>query len=209
MSQSLLSPGSADALLFDLGRVVLELDTLRTMACWAGHLGCDVAELAARFKVDDAGLRYESGKMDTAAYFAALRSMLGADLTDAQLLEGWNAMFVGVMPEMATLLARAAQRLPLYALSNTNPAHEAHFMQRFAGTLGHFRAIYTSSSIGFMKPDAAAYDHAIKAIGTPAGRIVFFDDLIENVDGARKCGLTAVHVTSTRDVAEALHALGI
>ena len=49
----------------------------------------------------------------------------------------------------------------------------------------------------------------MKAIGVPAERIVFFDDLAENIEGARDRGLIAVHVTSTDDVANALAALGI
>ena len=38
----------------------------------------------------------------------------------------------------------------------------------------------------------------------PADRIVFFDDLAENIEGARMRGLTAVQVTSPEDVARAL-----
>jgi HAD superfamily hydrolase (TIGR01509 family) len=49
----------------------------------------------------------------------------------------------------------------------------------------------------------------VKAIGLPAERIVFFDDLAENIEGARARGLIAVHVRSPDDVAEALAALGI
>jgi FMN phosphatase YigB (HAD superfamily) len=49
----------------------------------------------------------------------------------------------------------------------------------------------------------------VRAIGVPASRILFFDDLAENVEGARTRGLTAVHVTSSDDVARALAALGI
>ena len=79
----------------------------------------------------------------------------------------------------------------------------------FADLLGHFREIFLSSSIGLRKPDAAAYDHVIQAIGVPAARIVFFDDLAENIAGARLRGLTAVHVTSPDDVSRALSALGI
>jgi glucose-1-phosphatase len=135
--------------------------------------------------------------------------MLGVEISDAQLLEGWNAIFVGEMPGIAPLLARAGERLPLYALSNTNPPHIAHFSKAYAELLGHFSEMYLSSTIGFVKPDAAAYDHGVKAIGAPAGRIIFFDDLSENIDGARACGLTAIHVGSSNDVAGALDALGI
>jgi putative hydrolase of the HAD superfamily len=204
-----LTPGSADALLFDLGRVVLDIDFSRTLECWAGHAGREPAQLIAQFAPDDAFKRHERGEMSDAEFFASLRASLGIDVSDAQFLEGWNAIFAGEMPEISGLLARAAQRLPLYAFSNTNRAHEAHFSQAFAGVLGHFQKLFLSSTIGLRKPDAAAYDHVVKAIGVPAQRIVFFDDSLENIDGARARGLLAVHVTLTRDVAEALEALRI
>src|SRR5467141_262969 len=209
MNPSLLSPGAADALLFDLGRVVLDIDFDKTLACWAGHAGCEPAHLIGRFARDDIYQRHETGEISDAEFFAALRASLGVGLSDAQFLEGWNAIFAGEVPGIAALLARAAQRLPLYAFSNTNSAHVEHFSQAYADLLGHFREIFLSSAIGLRKPDAAAYDHVVKAIGVPASRIVFFDDLAENIDGARACGLTAVHVTSPDDVAHALAALGI
>ena len=117
------------------------------------------------------------------------------------MLEGWNAIFVGEIPGIAPLLARAAERLPLYALSNTNPPHIAHFSNAYADVLSHFRELYLSSTIGLLKPDAAAYDHVVEAIGMPASRVLFFDDLAENVEGARARGLNAVQVRSSDDVA--------
>src|SRR5512147_2683597 len=100
MTRPLLSPGAADALLFDLGRVVLDIDLKKTLACWAGHAGCEPDQLAGRFV--------------RAEIFAALRSSLGIGLSDAQFLEGWNAIFAGEMPGIAPLLERAARLLPLY-----------------------------------------------------------------------------------------------
>jgi glucose-1-phosphatase len=209
MTPPKLSPGHADALLFDLGRVVFDIDVKRAIACWAGHARCAPTEIAARFAVDESLRQYESGKISGAAYFDRLRKMLGVKISNEQLLEGWNAIFVGAIPGIAPLLARAGQRLPLYVLSNTNPPHIAHFSKAYAELLGHFREMYLSSTIGFVKPDAAAYDHVVKAIGAPAERIIFFDDLAENIDGARAYGLTAIHVKSSEDVAGALDALGI
>jgi HAD superfamily hydrolase (TIGR01509 family) len=206
----MLSPGSADVLLFDLGRVVLDIDFSKVVACWAGHARCAPADLAGRFSWrDDFYQRHEKGEISDGEFFAALRAMLGVDISDAQFLEGWNKIFAGEMPGIAALLARAAQRLPLYAFSNTNNAHVAHFSTEYADVLGHFREIFLSSAIGLRKPDAAAYDHVVKEIGVPADRIVFFDDLAENIAGARDRGLNAVHVTSPDDVAKALAALGI
>jgi glucose-1-phosphatase len=209
MTSPLLAPGIADALLFDLGRVVIDIDFSKTLACWAGHAGCAPAHLVGRFARDDIYQRHETGSISDAEFFAGLRAALGIDLSDAQFLEGWNAIFAGEMPGITPLLARAAAHLPLYAFSNTNGAHVEHFSRAYAEVLGHFREIFLSSTIGLRKPDAAAYDHVVKAIGVPAERIVFFDDLAENIDGARARGLTAVHVTSPDDVARALAALGL
>jgi HAD superfamily hydrolase (TIGR01509 family) len=204
-----LAPSCADVLLFDLGRVVLDIDLARVMSTWAGHAGCDAADLATRFVVDDSFKHHEIGRIDDAAFFANLRQLLGIGLTDAQFLEGWNALFAGEMPGIAPLLANAAKRMPLYAFSNTNPAHVAHFSTAYADVLGHFRDIFLSSTIGLRKPDAEAYDHVVKAIGVPASRILFFDDSAANIEGARARGLRAIHVTSTDDVARALTALEI
>lgn len=113
------------------------------------------------------------------------------------------------MPGIAPLLARAAERMPLYAFSNTNRPHVTHFSTAYADILAHFKTVFLSSTIGLRKPDAAAFEHVVKEIGVPAERIVFFDDLAENIDGARASGLKAVHVTSSEDVAGALVALGI
>ncbi len=204
-----LSPGSADALLFDLGRVVLDIDFSKAIACWSGHAGCTPDTIVARFVRDEAYRHHEVGKISDEVYFDSLRRDLGIDISDAQFLEGWNAIFAGEMPDISTLLPRAAKHMPLYAFSNTNRPHVEYFSKEYADLLGHFRELYLSSSIGLRKPDTEAFDHVVAAMGVPASRIVFFDDLAENIDGARAAGLTAVHVTSRTDVANALKALGI
>jgi glucose-1-phosphatase len=193
-----------DALLFDLGNVVIDIDFNRAFARWAAHAGCDVAQVRTRFCVDEACKRHEIGAISDGEYFASLRDSLGITLSDAHLLDGWNAIFIDEAPGIAQLLARAAARLPVYCFSNTNPAHEAYWSTRFADTIRHFRKIYVSSTIGLRKPDAAAFRFVSGDIGVPPGRILFFDDSLANVEGARACGLQAVHVRAPSDIAAAL-----
>ena len=209
MTAPALSPGSADALLFDIGNVVLDIDFNRVMRIWAAHAGREPAELRGRFVVNDSYRHHETGKIEDAAFFENLRQSLGITISDAQFLEGWNALFSGEIEGISALLSRAGARMPLYAFSNTNPAHVAHFSTAYPDVLGHFTELYLSSSIGMRKPDAAAFEHVANAIGAPASRIVFFDDSAENIAGARAYGLTAVHVRSIDDVTAALAALGI
>jgi len=197
-----------EAILFDLGGVVFDIDFPRAFAHWARSAGCDPGELRARFcHDDDTGLRYETGRLDDGVFLQRLRTALGVDLSDAQLLAGWNAIIGGAMPGIAEALAKAAARWPLYAFSNTNRAHKAYFSTRFATLLRHFRHVFTSCDIGLRKPDVAAFRFVAGAIGVPSPRILFFDDLTANVAGARACGMRAVRVTTPATVTDTLAAL--
>jgi len=146
--KSNLSPNSADALLFDLGRVVLDIDFGQALAIWAGHAGCQPADLAARFVRDEAYRHHEIGKigMPSISRACATRS---ASPHRRPVLEGWNAIFVGEMPDIAPLLARAARRMPLYAFSNTNRPHVEYFSKAYADVLGHFHEISCHRQSGF------------------------------------------------------------
>jgi len=198
---------SADALLFDLGGVVIDIDFERAFAHWASCAGCDAALLRERFTQDEPYRRHEIGAIGIEEYLRSLLGSLGIELAHAQLLEGWNAIFIGEVPGIAELLARAARRLPLYAFTNTNPAHAAYWSVKFAETMKYFKKVFISSRIGLRKPDAEAFEFVVNQIGTPANRIVFFDDSAHNIEGARACGLQVVQVTSGSDVRNALAAM--
>ena len=76
MQVTSLSPGSADALLFDLGRVVLDIDFSKAIACWAGHAGCKPEAIVARYVRDSEAYRlHEMGKISDEDYFASLRAL--------------------------------------------------------------------------------------------------------------------------------------
>jgi hypothetical protein len=95
---TLMPSSSADALLFDLGRVVIDIDFNRAFSRWAGHARCDQKLIRDRFRHDIAYKRHERGEIDSQEFFANLRASLGIDISDAQLLDGWNSILVGEMP---------------------------------------------------------------------------------------------------------------
>lgn len=197
------------ALLFDLGGVVIEIDFGRCLARWAASAGRDADDLAARFSFDTNYEKHERGLSNATEYFATLRNSLAADLSDEELLAGWTDIYVGVVAGIEPLLSAASARLPLYAFTNSNPSHHAVWSQRFAKDFEVFKTTFLSSDLGVRKPDREAFDAVVAAIGVPAGNILFFDDSIENVNGARDAGIRAVHVTSVDSVRAALADLGI
>jgi HAD superfamily hydrolase (TIGR01509 family) len=201
-----IRPDSVDALLFDLGGVVYNIDFNRTFRVWAAHGQCDATTLAAKFTHDAFYQRHERGEIDATAYFASLRASLSLLITDAEFVDGWNAIYGDEIPRMRPLLRRLKELTRLYAFTNSNPAHQAVWATRYADTLGLFDIIFTSSEMGHRKPEAAAFETISVRTGIPLTRMVFFDDTEEHVRGARAIGLRAVHVRSVADVETALNA---
>ncbi|MCP4979435.1 MAG: HAD-IA family hydrolase [Gammaproteobacteria bacterium] len=58
------------------------------------------------------------------------------------------------------------------------------------------------------KPDRVAFDAIADNTGISLGKMLFFDDTEENVDGARAAGMRAVHVKTHSDVKKALADIG-
>ena len=198
-----------EALLFDLGGVVITIDFGRCFQRWADSAGVAAGDIAARFAFDSAYEEHERGTLDTAAYWTSVRDSLSLDLHDDSLLAGWNDIYVGADPTVLDLLSRARNEWPLCAFTNSNPTHQAVWAARFASELEVFDTIFVSSELGHRKPDRAAFDAVVTSIGVPASRILFFDDGVENVAGAEAAGLQTVHVTSAESVRSGLRTAGL
>ena len=195
-----ISLDSADALLFDLGGVVIEVDFNRAFARWAAHSNQRLDTIKAKFTIDRFYEQHERGEIGASEYFASLRASLGIDISDTQFIDGWNAIYVREVPGVAALLQRAKEKLPIYAFTNSNPTHQHVWSQRFAAVLSLFHTVFVSSELGKRKPEPEAFHAVAEAMGVKLPRIVFFDDSLENVEGARAIGLQAVHVRSLADI---------
>ncbi|MDA0226320.1 MAG: HAD family phosphatase [Proteobacteria bacterium] len=195
-----------DALLFDLGNVLLEIDFGRALAHWSAFSALSPDAVRAAFGPDEAYRQHERGTLPAAAYFEHLRKVLRLEATDAQIEAGWNAIFVGEISATVDALRHARQ--PRHILTNSNRTHHACWRARFAPTLAGFGRIFDSSAMGYRKPEQEAFAHVARELGVTPGAILFFDDLEENVEGARRAGLQAVHVRSPQDVRDALERLG-
>jgi putative hydrolase of the HAD superfamily len=75
--------------------------------------------------------------------------------------------------------------------------------------LSTFKTIYVSSELGVRKPDPRSFSLVAERMGVQASEVLFFDDSVENVDGAVSAGMRGVVVESTRDVTAALGRYGI
>jgi putative hydrolase of the HAD superfamily len=201
---AVMSCPAVDALLFDFGNIVVDIDFSRAFDIWASAAGVSPALIAKRFSFDKAYEAHECGEIEGAAYFCSLRDALGIPLSDQQFLAGWNAIFVRPTPGMRELLRTLAAAMPLYLFSNTNALHHAFWSRAYRSLLESFTTIFCSHQLGSRKPSPDAFRQVVESIGIAPARVAFFDDLPENVDGARQAGLVAFHVTSIVELRRAL-----
>jgi putative hydrolase of the HAD superfamily len=97
--------------------------------------------------------------------------------------------------ETVELMADAkAAGLRLGALTNDMTAfHGADWVAR-QEHLKLFDVIVDADLTGVMKPDPRAFRGGTEALGLPAERIVYLDDMPWNVEAARQAGMTAIRV---------------
>ena len=66
-----------------------------------------------------------------------------------------------------------------------------------------------SYDVGLRKPDESIYIRACELANVNPTESVFIDDLIENIDGAKKIGINGIHFTGIEALSESLKELGI
>lgn len=193
-----------EALLFDLGGVVIDIDFDRALRCWEPLSAYSFEEIKTAFSFDAAYERHERGELGSGEYFDRLRKTLRLEGSDAQIAAGWNAIFAGAIASALDAVRQARACLPCFAFTNSNPVHQAAWTAAYPEVVAAFDRVFVSCELGLRKPERAAFAAVSRAIGVAAEAIVFFDDTLGNVLGARQAGLRAVHVRSPEELRLAL-----
>ena len=197
-----------EALLFDMGGVVIGIDFELAIKSWAERSRLSLEDVRDRFSLDAVYEKHERGEIDVSEYFEHLRNWLELEGNDEEIARGWNSIYTGEIAESTRDIAIARSQLPCYAFTNTNPTHLAEMHATYPSVMSAFDRVFASSDLGLRKPERAAFEAIGEAVGAPLSGLLFFDDLLENVEGAREAGLQAVHVRSYRDVRRALIDIG-
>lgn len=197
-------PADIQALLFDFGGVLIEIDFDRVFQRWADLAGVRFEQVKERFTHGEAYEAHERGEIAAREYFQALRMELGIDLTDEQFLDGWKEVLLPEIEPTVALLPRLARRIPCHLFSNTNLAHYDVWSRRHAKALAPLQRRFVSHELGYRKPHPDAFRSVARELALEPARILFFDDTEPNVEGAREAGMSTVHVRSPEDIRRAV-----
>jgi HAD superfamily hydrolase (TIGR01509 family) len=197
-----------EALLFDLGKVLVDFDFDLGMNRFAARTSLSSEEFKSIILDQTWVRRYEHGEISTADFHRYLREHGKLEMSILEFHEAWASVFLPGLIVPEGLLANLKARYPLILVSNTNEAH-VDFVARNYGVLDYFDHKIFSHEVGSMKPDRKIYDAAIAAAGKPPEALFFTDDREENIESAAKLGICTHQFHSVLNLVKALRSNGV
>ncbi|WP_331732187.1 hypothetical protein [Streptomyces sp. NBC_00989] len=197
-------------LLIDMGGVSFAYSFAQALAHWAAAAGTSTERLEAAWRIDAPFDAFERGEITPAAYLQHLRSLLGVDLSNAQLAEGWNAIYGQFNTTLTDLLRDPDLRSRFAAVvgvSNTNQLHAQVWPTLFGEHLKSFDDLVCSHTIGITKPEPGFFDHIAGEYHVGREDLVLVDDIPEVTARATELGLTAHTYTSVAALSDFLNSL--
>jgi len=100
------------------------------------------------------------------------------------------------------IVALRSEGITTALLTNSFKEFRSHLERHV--DFGIFDVVIDSSEVGCRKPEPAIYELTTERLGVEPNRILYLDDFLANVVGARKAGWEAIHVTSPQQALDAL-----
>lgn len=196
-----------DAILFDLGGVLIELGGVDQLLGWCPDLG-SVDEMWRRWLHSPAVRRFERGEGSPEDFAAEMIAEFALDVDPADFLAAFAAWPRALFPGAVDLLAELAPRYRLASVSNTNAFHWARFSGEW-GLDACFHANFPSHQVGRLKPDADYFAHVLAELGVAPERTLFVDDNRLNVEAAAAHGIVARRVVGVAGARAVIVELGL
>ncbi len=204
-------PSDLDAVIFDFGGVILNLDypatdrALRKLLGEEGEIRYTKAHQSRIF--DD----FEVGAIDSKEFYQTLIDATDGRISQSEVREAWNAMLLDAPKARIEFVKDVAKHYRTFLFSNTNVIHKEAFDETLSAVLGGkgkfdqiFERAYYSHEFGMRKPHPETYQKVLKENNLLPSRTLMIDDNLENIKGAIAAGMKAYYLSGELLEAEAL-----
>ncbi len=185
------------AVIFDLGRVLVEYNHQRSLEAIADCCACDAAALRAQMSQFSHELNV--GEIDSHGLHEFFVEQAGCECDYAEFLSRFST---GIgRNDMALAYAIDLQNRPettVAVVSNTNDGH-VHWLDEHLPELKDFDLVVMSNEVGMAKPEASIYLLVLELIDLPPEQAIFIDDLSANVEAAQALGMAGIIHTDWAD----------
>ena len=193
---------------FDLGNVLVRFSHEK-MCQQMGNLCHKSPSVIKRLLFDD-GLQiaFETGRLTELEFHQEFVKAVGVDIDFKALKQSGCTIFElneSIVPILGAL-AEGGYRLAI--LSNTSISHAEYVFDTFR-VLDTFDIKVMSYQVGVMKPDPRIYEAALAVADCAPHECFFADDMLENVEQARRHGIQAEVYSGAQLLIEQIEARGV
>lgn len=192
-----------EAIIFDIGRVIIDLDPSRAIAAIGAASTLAPDKLWLAVQEDPLWPGWQEGRVTPQQWYENLSARFHTSISFDEFCDAWNSVMSTklILPER--LFKQLSKKCRLVLLSNTDPIHVACMESKF-NFIRYFPKRIYSCEVGASKPSVKIFHAAIKAAAAPPNRILFIDDIRQYVLAARRVGLNAVQLCSRAQLEAAL-----
>jgi len=194
------------AIIFDYGGVIINIDYKATIDAFNELGKVDFEEMYSQAAQSNLFNQIETGKISGQYFINQLLDYLPMGTSPNRVVAAWNQMIKDVPLERIELLLRLKKEgYTIILLSNTNEIHIAVANRRWAMTYNQspeevFDAVYYSHEIHMRKPNSEIFEFVCSEHGLKPSEVLFIDDSIQHIDGAKSIGINAIHLEKNQTI---------
>jgi len=187
-------------IIFDLGGVIINLHTEKTIAAFSKLSGLSEKEVEEAYLSADVFQQYEKGILSDDEFRQRLRDNFNLKASDAEINSAWNAMLGEIPADRIQSIKDLLRNYKCIVLSNTNAIHERAFHKILSASFPYqhlnnlFHEVYFSHELNQRKPDTIIYQNVLRMAETEANESLFMDDGLANLDSASQLGIHTLHI---------------
>ena len=199
---------SKEAIIFDLGGVLLNLDYDLTEKAFISLGMANFGESYSQLQQTHLFDRYEIGEISSFHFVNRLLDLLPPGTTANQVVHAWDAMILDFPVERLQFLQELSKKYRLFLLSNTNDLHIDAVRRALEKVVGHrnleqyFEKTYFSSAIGMRKPNTEIFEFVCSENNLDPAKTIFIDDSPQHIEGAKSFGIEAFLLGKNQEVFE-------
>ena len=200
-----------NAVIIDLGGVIIDIDTNLTAAAFARITGLDLAVVEQ--KLSPIYDTYERGHWSDSEFRAQVRAVFDIDISDAEIDQAWTELLLELPQQRVDSILALNEHYSTFLLSNTTHIHIQRVNQILYQSTGVrqlndlFERVYYSYAIQLRKPQAEIYQHVLAQENLRPQATLFLDDSAQNIAAAADLGLHAVQIQPTNTLLDCVRDL--
>ena len=197
-----MTPSDIQAVIFDLGRVLVAIDNRRMVEKLFGHINSNDPELVEKTMKSPMMIDLCLGQIEMEEVHRRTCRDGHLDMSFDMFKNLWRSIFY-TMDGAEELVMQLNDNVKLGLLSDTDAVHWEYIRKHWPW-LEVIERPTLSFELGLMKPDPAIYLKAAENVGAAPEQCLFIDDLAVNVDGACAVGMTAIQFENTEQIRNVL-----